>query len=58
MTHSHALDLDVVAAALKARRFPYVGLIGSETKRARFEAPCARSVLPKTRSNGWSARSG
>jgi xanthine dehydrogenase accessory factor len=36
MTHSHALDLDVVAAALKARRFPYVGLIGSETKRARF----------------------
>lgn len=36
MTHSHALDLDVVAAALKARRFPYVGLIGSDTKRARF----------------------
>ena len=36
MTHSHALDLDVVAAALTARRFPYVGLIGSTTKRARF----------------------
>jgi xanthine dehydrogenase accessory factor len=36
MTHSHALDLDVAAAALKARRFPYVGLIGSGTKRARF----------------------
>jgi xanthine dehydrogenase accessory factor len=36
MTHSHALDLDVAAAALKARRFPYVGLIGSATKRARF----------------------
>jgi xanthine dehydrogenase accessory factor len=36
MTHSHALDLDVVAAALQARRFPYVGLIGSDTKRARF----------------------
>jgi xanthine dehydrogenase accessory factor len=36
MTHSHALDLDVAAAALKARRFPYVGLIGSDTKRARF----------------------
>jgi xanthine dehydrogenase accessory factor len=36
MTHSHALDLDVAAAALKARRFPYVGLIGSTTKRARF----------------------
>jgi xanthine dehydrogenase accessory factor len=36
MTHSHALDLDVAAAALKAKRFPYVGLIGSGTKRARF----------------------
>ena len=36
MTHSHALDLDIVAAALSARRFPYIGLIGSQTKRARF----------------------
>jgi len=36
MTHSHALDLDVAAGALLARRFAYVGLIGSATKRARF----------------------
>jgi xanthine dehydrogenase accessory factor len=36
MTHSHALDLDITAAALLARRFPYVGLIGSTTKRMRF----------------------
>jgi len=36
MTHSHAVDLDVVAAALKGERFGYVGLIGSLTKRARF----------------------
>lgn len=36
MTHSHALDLDIAAAALKARRYAYVGLIGSATKRARF----------------------
>jgi xanthine dehydrogenase accessory factor len=36
MTHSHALDLDLVAAALRAGRFTYVGLIGSKTKRARF----------------------
>jgi xanthine dehydrogenase accessory factor len=35
MTHSHALDFDIVARALAAR-FPYVGLIGSATKRARF----------------------
>ena len=36
MTHSHALDLDLVIAALSADRFAYVGLIGSDTKRARF----------------------
>ena len=36
MTHSHALDLDLVIAALQAKRFGYVGLIGSATKRARF----------------------
>lgn len=38
MTHSHALDLDIAAAALSEKRFAYVGLIGSSTKRARFEA--------------------
>jgi len=37
MTHSHALDFDIIAKAISAQRFPYVGLIGSETKRARFE---------------------
>jgi len=37
MTHSHALDFDIVTRALAAGRFPYVGLIGSATKRARFE---------------------
>ena len=36
MTHSHALDFEIVLAALKSESFPYVGLIGSETKRARF----------------------
>ena len=36
MTHSHALDLDLVIAALQAKRFAYLGLIGSRTKRARF----------------------
>ena len=56
MTHSHAIDLDIVAAALNAERFGYVGLIGSETKRARFlrqmrdagltEAMLARLVCP------------
>ncbi|MEM7694879.1 MAG: xanthine dehydrogenase accessory protein XdhC [Pseudomonadota bacterium] len=35
MTHSHALDLEIVAAAL-SRRARFVGLIGSATKRAIF----------------------
>ncbi len=37
MTHSHALDEEIVAAALVQQRFPYVGLIGSQTKKTRFE---------------------
>lgn len=36
MTHDHPLDMAITAAAL-GRNFPYVGLIGSATKRARFE---------------------
>lgn len=36
MTHSHALDLELTTAALTSGRFPYVGLIGSATKRNRF----------------------
>ena len=36
MTHDHPLDLAITAAAL-SRDFPYVGLIGSASKRARFE---------------------
>jgi len=36
ITHSHPLDLAVVAEALRQDRFAYVGMIGSATKRARF----------------------
>ena len=36
MTHSHALDFDITAAALQRESFEYVGLIGSDTKRSRF----------------------
>jgi xanthine dehydrogenase accessory factor len=36
MTHSHPLDFDITVAALRRRAFDFVGLIGSETKRARF----------------------
>ena len=56
MTHSHPLDLAIVAEALRQDRFGYVGLIGSSTKRARFlsqmraaglgEAALAKLVCP------------
>lgn len=36
MTHNHTLDYELVTAALK-RPFPYLGLIGSHTKRRSFE---------------------
>ncbi len=37
MSHSHALDFAIVDAALRNRNIAKTGLIGSETKRARFE---------------------
>jgi xanthine dehydrogenase accessory factor len=36
MTHSHPLDLELTRAALARPDLPYVGVIGSDTKRARF----------------------
>ncbi len=36
LTHDHALDLAITAAALSRDDLPFVGLIGSATKRARF----------------------
>ena len=36
MTHSHALDLEIIDAVLRSPNFAYAGLIGSATKRARF----------------------
>ncbi|WP_269582110.1 xanthine dehydrogenase accessory protein XdhC [Roseibium sp. Sym1] len=37
MTHSHALDEEIMARALLQQRFAYCGVIGSATKRARFQ---------------------
>lgn len=36
MTHSHPLDLEICAQILRRGDFGFLGLIGSETKRARF----------------------
>jgi len=49
MTHSHPLDLALVGAALADERFPYVGLIGSGSKRARFEHMLRDAGVPRER---------
>lgn len=43
LTHSHALDYRLTEAALQRGDTAYVGMIGSATKRARFEAGFLRS---------------
>ncbi len=45
MTHSHAVDLEIVAAVL-SRPFAHCGLIGSATKRARFVKRLTRRGVP------------
>jgi xanthine dehydrogenase accessory factor len=37
MTHNHQLDLELTAAILRRSDFAYFGLIGSKTKRVKFE---------------------
>ena len=49
MTHSHARDLAIVHAALAAGRFGYVGLIGSDSKRARFTRRLRDAGVAKAR---------
>ncbi len=56
LTYSHALDFDICDALLARNRFGFAGLIGSDTKRARFfkrfrdagigEAALARLTCP------------
>lgn len=49
MSHSHQLDLALVHVALADRRFPYVGLIGSDSKRKRFEKRLAEAGISRER---------
>ena len=46
MTHSHDLDLVLVERLLRRGDLGYVGLIGSASKRARFEARLAAKNVP------------
>ena len=36
MTHSHQIDLSICSTLLKVNNFSFLGLIGSKTKRMRF----------------------
>jgi xanthine dehydrogenase accessory factor len=49
MTHSHALDLAITETALRDQRFPYVGLIGSASKRARFLSRLRQAEIAEKR---------
>ena len=49
MSHSHALDFEIVDVALRNPAFPFVGLIGSQTKRARFVSRLRGAGVDDTR---------
>ncbi len=49
MTHSHALDLAIVETRLRREDFAWLGLIGSATKRRRFEGQLTASGIPAER---------
>jgi xanthine dehydrogenase accessory factor len=46
LTHSHALDFELVEAILKRGDFGYCGMIGSATKRRTFENGLAKHGVP------------
>ena len=52
MSHSHALDLAIVDAALRNRSIVHVGVIGSATKRARFEKRLRQAGVEEPRIAG------
>ena len=49
LTHSHALDSMICAAALQRGDFAYLGLIGSRTKRVQFERAFRDLEIPQER---------
>jgi xanthine dehydrogenase accessory factor len=49
MTHSHALDLEIVERVLRRNDCAFLGLIGSETKAAKFKLRLHRKNLPTDR---------
>jgi xanthine dehydrogenase accessory factor len=57
LTHSHDLDLAVTQAILRRVDFGFLGLIGSRTKRARFEHRLRQRGITKPCWHAWCVRS-
>jgi xanthine dehydrogenase accessory factor len=53
MTHSHALDFDLLAATLRRGDALYCGVIGSKTKRQRFTNRLAKAGFSETERGGF-----
>lgn len=49
MSHSHPLDLEIADAALRNKAIAHVGVIGSATKRARFEKRLREAAVDNAR---------
>lgn len=49
LTHSHALDLEIVAAVMERGDFGFLGLIGSATKKATFLRRLGQRGIPESR---------
>jgi xanthine dehydrogenase accessory factor len=49
LTHSHALDMEIVGAVLERGEFGYLGLIGSDTKKALFQKKLRARGIPQAR---------
>ena len=46
MSHSHKIDFEIVQAVLKMGNYRYLGLIGSESKKKRFESRLIKRGVP------------
>jgi xanthine dehydrogenase accessory factor len=57
LTHDHALDFLIAAEALRRTDAPYVGMVGSRTKRAKFRSIWPRPAATPRRSTASSCRS-
>jgi len=51
MTHDHDLDYEIVFTALQQNNFAYLGLIGSKTKRVKFEKKLVADGIDKKHLN-------